>query len=376
MQIFNAKKNGINIFLDNSEVLTINPGEVSKPFMGSVNVVTQLLALGQPDELAIIVTSSYEMDILRVKNASLAYMFNSVEAAKAKLLDGKDLTPSPTTVTMAEHEKVKKVLADITAQRDELQKVAEDLNKKLEVAPSTKLLHEIDDKNKEIAELNDKVTEITNELESLKADYNTVTSERDNSRAESDQLQAKVQELDKLVKELRSQLEEGGAGTTQLLDPKDSEEYKKLANEFESTKEQVKSYQEVNEKLGNDNKQLNESVEVLKKSLETREQEVLAEEARRKKAENALSEKESELTELQGKYDELTSNSQQLPDPKDSDEYKALVAENEALKADGAKLVEQFKENTSKLDSVKTMLKTCMDKFNITYVDGEFKMLA
>lgn len=279
--------------LDNGELMKVKSGELSRSFVPSVFQLQAIIAMGNPEEIAIILSSSYEMDVLRQLNGSIAYLQANEQVAREVLFNGKE--------------------------------------PKTEVIPTDnveilKLRETVADKDKTIGELTDALNEAKAELS------NSPINEYANKLKLAEE---KVAKSEQLISEVNSKLDEASKKNIDLLKEIDS---LKLAKD------------ESDAKL----KDANDKLVALVNDPEK------AELTAKLKAANETIEK-------------LSSQEQSGPTTEEYNEQvnkvEVLTKENAQLKEDGAKVVENYKKAKDALVSV-------MQKFGISYENGEYVMVA
>lgn len=87
MYILNATKSVKSVMADNGDLISVNPGEMSKLIIASRNLIIGAMNLGEPTEIGIILCGSYEMDLTRGIAGINAYVYTDPDEAKSKLMD-------------------------------------------------------------------------------------------------------------------------------------------------------------------------------------------------------------------------------------------------------------------------------------------------
>lgn len=309
MQVFNAKRSTLTIPLDNGELIQVRPGECSRPFVGTASILMSVVNTGSPAEIGVIVSSSYELDLIRQVSASMEYLYQSESDARAKLLEGKDLTPTVSDNPYAvEMQKIQEKYDAKCKDYEYLENQYKDLvNKKSDDSELTRI-------RMELANANDELIQLRSNLQAL--------------NAEKDELNFTITDKDK---ELLSKQEEINTLSAQLAD--------------------VQS--KLDAELGKgsvDPEQLAEGSQLVK-NLKKQVEDLTAELAR------AAEESTEPLSaEDQGKLNE----------------YPKLVAENSSLKAEINGMRNDATQIVEKYNKAKDTVVHLMEKFGISYVDGQY----
>lgn len=231
MRILNATKKMLSIMMDNNEMMSIQPGQLSKMFIGSKNIVLSAVKLGSQSEIGIIYGSSYELEIARTVSVALPYLYSSEEEAIAKLIDKNvDYTrkPSHSEVVSLELEKANARIKELEAEVNTLMEkttVIEDetlidLKEDLKVAleKNKTLLSEKEQLQEKVSELSEDSV-VVNELKAKNAELDAVCKD----------LTEKLHKADTDLKVTNNEKEELSAGLSKSL--KQIEAMKKDFNE-------------------------------------------------------------------------------------------------------------------------------------------------
>lgn len=217
MQILNGKQSTINFRLDNGELLKVKPGEISKSFVPSVFQLQAILAMGNPEEIAIILSSSYEMSVLSQLNGSMAYLKANEQVARAAILEGKDLSSEVISSDNVEINQLKEKLVD---KEKTISELTEELTKKSEElanSPIHEYKSQLDIKESEVSKLTDVVTQLNEKINKLTSEYNDKCNEVNQLIAKKEQSEIKLTELNnKLTSAVTSENEKVNDLTTKL----------------------------------------------------------------------------------------------------------------------------------------------------------------
>jgi len=191
MQVLNASNASISFPLDNRSLLTVLPNDVSISFPGTATVLRRIVTLGSPTKIGIIIQSSFEYDKLQEVTGALPYVYNSVEEAKLKLIDGKEPEPEkmaegPNNVEIA---KLKEQLVEKAALITEKEAEIASLKDQLQNAPIEKYKEELQN--------------LTNEYKELKGKYDELVA---NTKGSSDELFDLKRRFEALQKEYQGVL--------------------------------------------------------------------------------------------------------------------------------------------------------------------------
>lgn len=313
MKILNAKNQNLVFKLDNGSILVVKPGEVSAPFIGTKILLNCVINAGSPQEVGIIVTNSYELQLLQQLPAGYQYLHQSEEVAKAALLEGKKFEDIPdglendTVIT-----KLKARVSDLELQLTNANELASVLRKKAESSDDSELRKTLDKKNDELTESNAKIYQLTTDIDEFKSVESKLRSELKEKDTIISNFKVKVAELESKLKSEESKVD---PGVVEDLKTKLSEEQKKSSDYEKELVASKKSIDELNEKL------------------------------------NAVS--STELTDEQ----KLALEN-----------YPKLQLENEQLKADGEKLFKSQEIMRNSLVELKT-------KFGVEFIDGHWTQI-
>lgn len=252
MFIVNATSKVQNLMTDRGEIIKIMPGKESVMFIASENLIKGAIKLGNPNEIGVVISSSYELEIAKKISAAIPYLYTDLREAKAKLIDpSKDYTIKNTAsnevilrqqvlnVTNKNNELIKELaevkqqlaavsqsdqfnkLNDIIAEKTKLQETQNKRIKELET--QLKTANENEQKARlDASEANTKLTETTKSLENahievgqLKSqvaqyenDLKSMPSQDEIANNQKSLLEAnsKVAELGKKIKELEAEI--------------------------------------------------------------------------------------------------------------------------------------------------------------------------
>jgi chromosome segregation ATPase len=320
MQVFNAKRSTVTIPLDNGEIIQVHPGQCSRPFVGTAAILMSVINSGAPNEIGVIVSSSYELDLIRQVSASMEYLFQSESDARAKLMEGKDLTPkvsdNPYAVEMQKfQEKYDNLKRDYTTLEDQYNKLVTSKDSNDEI---TRLKRELSAANEDAAQLRNTISTLN---------------------AEKDELVFTITDKDKLIASGQENINTLSAQVADLQSKLDAE-----LNKDELDPEQVAEGT------------------LLVKGLKVKIQDLEDELARA--AESSAEPLSAEDKAKLEAYPTLVAKVTSL-----NDENSSLNAEISSMKSDASSLYEKY-------NAAKSTVMQLMDKFGISYVDGEYVMTA
>lgn len=214
MKILNATGSQFSIMSDRGDLIRVPNNQFSELFIASPNLVTAVMKVGNPDSIAIIIGSSYELEIARAITGSIPYLSDSEQEAVTKLFNGdwsklstkakdinhstKTFDPSEVKPYQVEYEKKVTELGELQNQFDAL---STDFNK-LKTSLSAVNLESYKQKIKELSEINIKLTSEKNN-----SDVNYNLSLTDNQQLKlkldeaNDKLSVKEAELTKMLSE-------------------------------------------------------------------------------------------------------------------------------------------------------------------------------
>lgn len=152
---------------DKGDLMSIAPGELSKMFIGSKNMILSAIKLGSPSEIGIIYSSTYELEQARTISTVVPYLYSSEEEAKAKLID-KNLDynskPSMTDIKNLELDKANLRVAELVKELNELKDKYDGLNQNFNQHPSEEisaLLEQIESLKSDLTKEKESNTELT-----------------------------------------------------------------------------------------------------------------------------------------------------------------------------------------------------------------------
>jgi DNA repair exonuclease SbcCD ATPase subunit len=200
MQILNAKASTLVFKLDNGQVMQVQTGQTSQPFLASIYQIQSIINLGTPEEIGIIISSSYELDLMRQLNGSIAYLHNSEAEARKRLLEGKSAEEAaiPAEVNV-EAEKMKAELNDKNKEIKVLQDKIKELESQLEASPAVELRNQLKVANEELVKTKSTYQELYEKYEQL----NTTLSEKEK---ELKQVQMDKAQADQMLVEANNKL--------------------------------------------------------------------------------------------------------------------------------------------------------------------------
>lgn len=199
MQILNGKKSTLMFKLDNGELMQIAPGTLSKSFIPSAHQVQSILSLGSPNEIAIILSSSYEMTIMNQLNASFSYLQPNEKTAREFLFDGKEPELDVVSPETAEILKLKEAALEKDKTINELTEALKKANEEIANSP----LQEYMNKAK-LAE--EKVEKSETALNKLDAELKTANDKLIDSQRQISALTSKVAEAESKLKDANDKL--------------------------------------------------------------------------------------------------------------------------------------------------------------------------
>lgn len=237
MRILNATTRNLSILSDSNQMISVPAGEMSILFIGSKNTVLAAIKLGGPDEIGIILGSSYELDLARTISTSTPYLYMNEEEAVAKLIDkNKDYKRSSTLIMSNE---VQLTITKKDKEIEDLKTQVSELTQKLEDASKDRSDDEVTKEFK--LELRNKA-EMIQKLESELVEVKFRFEEESKSNAE--------------LKKSLEEAEDKNANLENMVKTKDSE-LSKLTNNLESTKSALS-------KLTEDSNTIKDQVESMK----------------------------------------------------------------------------------------------------------------
>lgn len=339
MIIVNAKQAALAFPLDNGQLMQINSGDVSIPFMPSRAVIGSLLTLGTPEEIGIVLTNSYELSIISDLTGALAYLHDSVDAAKNVLFNGFKAPVAPTVITEVEYQKVCGARDEALKKAAELEKKVNDLMHRMSQSSSEQSKKELDLRNQELTKANDRINELTSQLDEIK--FSVADKEKEITRANEAAKSAQY-ELVELQKKM-------DASVTENAD---------VENVRAEMQEKIDADEKKNADWERDFDELKKSYNEIQAAYESSESALKEANA---KIEGLSAPKDAEPIDREA----IAEGSQLVADLRK--QLEANVTEITQLKADGAKLVDGY-------NKAKSGLLTVMDKFHINYVDGDYVM--
>lgn len=266
MQILNATTQVKSVMTDRGDFITINPGEISRMIIASRNIVLGTMKLGTPQEIGIIVSGSYEFDIVSSITGSTPYVYSDLQEAKSKLLDPSiDYKANLNTsrinhaneemIKMKDDEinSLKSKIKDLESKIDNAKKSSED-----ELVESQRKYKDLEGKFVEVQKERDRIKSQLNEsqdqISNLNENLNNVRKESMSNKEYytksqemvdnvTSQLKAMTDDRDAAkanAENLQKELDTLKANQAQVVPPTESDEYKKLQSENESLKSNLK----------------------------------------------------------------------------------------------------------------------------------------
>lgn len=198
MFIFNAKESTLAFKLDNGDLMKVMPGEASKQFVPSLFQLQAILAMGDPSEVAIILSSSYEMDLLRQLNGAVAYIKSSIQVAREELMEGKVIEEPEVNVNI-EAEKLKATLADKDKEVNVLQDRVKELETELANSPANELTEKLKLSNEELTRTKSEVSELQSKLSNVESELINKEKELASSKTELDNVSRQLADANQKI---------------------------------------------------------------------------------------------------------------------------------------------------------------------------------
>ena len=317
MFIVNATNKVQNLMTDKGTMIQIMPGKESQMFIASKNLILGAIKLGNPNEIGIVVSGSYELDIAKNIACAIPYLYTDLQEAKTKLIDpSKDYTIKN---AVANEVVLRQQVLNATKECNELKAQIKQLQADLANAST----------NDQMGKLNDIIAEKT-----------------------------KIQETqEKRIKELENQL--------------------KMANENEQKSRLDAS--DANSKLATASKSLeNAHIEIgqLKAQVTQYQNDIKAMPSQDEISSNQklLLEADAKVVEQGKKIKELEDEIATYPSKDDIAANQLKIQQLEGQLKDSEELVEKYKtslkEASDTIESMKAEFNTACNKFNITKNDA------
>lgn len=254
MRILNATTKQISIMTDRNELLSVAPGEMSTLFVGSKNIVLAAIKLGTPEEIGIVVGSTYELDIARSVSTSLPYLHMTEDEAIAKLID-KDKDYKSRQVIGADSMKLELQKKD--EEIANLKNEKAELEKKIADSESKGVDEVVSEYKSELKAKSEQIQKLESDIEELKASEKISKEKLESAESTIADRDGRIAELTKDNEQLILDL---GTAKSQLetpVDVKETEEYKAL-------KSTVEELEKENETLRSEGAKVLEKVEAMK----------------------------------------------------------------------------------------------------------------
>lgn len=284
MLILNATTKVKCVMTDNGSLVSIMPGEVSTLIIASRNLIIAAMELGSPQEVGIILSGSYELDIAKTITGSIPYLYTDEMEAKAKLLDASIDYKSNLNA------------GKVNAQNEELLKIKD---------------QQIMDLKKQLVEAEDRIAKGSNSTTELKLEYNkklaSTESALEKAAVERDRFRNQLIESQDQVKDLTDKV-----NLLQAQNGKISQELSGAMNKISELTEQLDAptAAEDNEDLMKANQtiqELTETVDSLNSKLSSAKDEVKGWKKGCEERDSKVKELTNELTEASNIIDNMKS---------------------------------------------------------------------
>jgi Chromosome segregation ATPases len=164
MQIVNAKKSTLTFIMQNGTVVSIPPMDVSGVFLATEEIVRTMIISNNPDEIGIVIGNTFEYDIAKRNSGCLPYLYNTVEEAKSKLFEGKDISMTAPPKSAKEVDGLRLEIGKKEETIKDLKRKVKGLEEALQSAGDTQETAAPGIESDTILELNSKVEELTRDL--------------------------------------------------------------------------------------------------------------------------------------------------------------------------------------------------------------------
>lgn len=227
MQILNATQSVKCVMTDRGDLISIPPGELSPMVIASRNLVISAIQLGSPSQIGIVVSGSYETEIISKITGAVPYIYGSIEEAKAKLIDP-TINYAPVVTESINTTKLQLMIDERDVQIRGLEDEIVELNSKIATLESNDRIGELEGDiqkfRSEITELNaDKVrlqgmnTELNEQINSLTQNLNSVRSELGKRTQEQAAQSEMINKLTEQNNELTMKLNSASEGSSKEL---------------------------------------------------------------------------------------------------------------------------------------------------------------
>lgn len=310
MVILNATRSVKSLISDSGSLITIKPGQLSQVMIASRNLIISAMKLGEPDQIGIIISGSYEMDISKTITGAIPYLYTNVNEAKNKLLDP--------NINYEEGSVATNLNAELAKKNQEIEKLKEELQ------------------SKKSTNENSKSNALVTEFNTLQSKYNSLMSERNALEDAKKKATKEIEDLNNKLNDLRN----SNGSLTQELSAVNTN-YSKILEEKKKLEDEIELYK------NNESNSNNTEVSSLNQDLSKANEEI-------GRLSSELESKAKELDSLNKKLSGLEANDkawQKISDDKDEEieQYKTSL-----------------KEATETIENMKNEFNTACQKFKIT----------
>lgn len=200
MVIVNASKSTIVFKLDNGETMMVESGKASTPFLPSPYQIQCILAGKKVEEIALVMSSDRELELLRNVSGAYAFVRPTLERAKAELFEGKTFGQgvSENSVELA---KAKAQIEDLNKSNAELERALKSAKEELDNSPVSDLEVKLDNAQRELAQIKLAKEEVEANYKTLSDQYAAAQGE---NMALADQLAKANDALAKAIEASKS----------------------------------------------------------------------------------------------------------------------------------------------------------------------------
>jgi myosin heavy subunit len=194
MLILNATTQVKSVMTDSGDLITILPGQLSRMIIASKNLIISAINLGTPQEIGVILNTSYELTIAQGITGSTPYLYTDQNEAIAKLIDPSMNYQSELNTNKVNHENefnliakdkeiegLRKEVANLTAQLEASKTDTKIEDLQAQMAKDAKTLidtqSERDRLKSQLTEAQDTIKELTDKNNSLTTDLSNRTNE-------------------------------------------------------------------------------------------------------------------------------------------------------------------------------------------------------
>lgn len=318
MRILNATKSVKTLMSDIGTLITVKPGELSAVMIASRNLITSAMKLGEPNEIGIIVSGSYELDITKTISGAVPYLYTDENEAISKLIDP----------NINYKEGLKKNLAD------------------------TELKLAIKEKDDEILLHKGRIKSLESEIEKLKSDKSNaaLVTEFNTLQSKYNALQAEKMSLDSQNKESKDEMEN--------LNKKLSE----LRESNGSLSQELSAINSAYSKLVEEKKLVDDELAILKSNQQSNDSEEVDKLKNDfAKANEEIANLNSELSTTKSEYDSLAKKAKGL-EANDKAWKDLCDSKDEEIK----KFKESLEEASNTIESMRSEFNKACEQFQIT----------